>query len=116
MEKTSFPSAQIGSNDLSVLISVLQLYQQWIHSQPVSPKREKQLVEGQFLLVKITLMQNGEPAILTYDEVEHIDIAFKIFASYTREKIPQSKNRDEVLESCEQLRFSIVTAFAPDKG
>jgi hypothetical protein len=105
--------AAINSNDLSALSNILYFYKRYL-GRVVAPstKRTRQVTEVQILLTKVQLLASAKAAVLTFDEVDHIDNAIKIFTSQVKNKIPQSKNRDDILESCEGLREYIVKAFA----
>ena len=117
MDENNGPVAVLTPNDLHALSSILYFYERWLWSNlSPSAKRTKQVTEVQMLLVKVSLLGNAKITVLTLDEVEHITSAIRIFSTQLREKMPQSKNRDDVLESCEQLLSYIVTTFTPDKA
>jgi hypothetical protein len=113
MEENNQPVAALNQNDLNVLASILTFYGQWLqyHLAP-SAKRSKQLAEIQLLSVKISLLGTTKIVTLMFDEVEYITSAIRTFSVHIREKIPPSKNRDAVLESCEGLRNYIAATFA----
>lgn len=116
MKENTGPVATIGQNNLNALSNILYFYERWLwNTLAPSIKRSKQITEVQLLLVKVSLLGSSKIAPLTFDEAEYINSAIKVFEQHVRKKIPQSKDRDEVLTSCEGLRSYIVTTFTPVK-
>ncbi|HJT57743.1 MAG TPA: hypothetical protein VJ761_14680 [Ktedonobacteraceae bacterium] len=117
MEEHNQPVATLSQNDLNALASILYFYERWLlHSMAPSAKRSKLIAEVQLLLVKVSFLGTARIAMLTFDEVEHITAAIRTFSAHVKKKIPPSKNREDVLASCEGLRSYIVATFAPDKA
>lgn len=115
-EENHQPVAVLGQNDLSALVSVLSFYERWLqHTLALSAKRSRQITEVHVLLVKMSLLGTMKGVMLTVDDVEHITSALRVFSAHVRDKIPASKDRDGVLESCEGLRNYIATTFAPPR-
>ena len=78
-----------------------------------SLKGGKQISEIQILLTKMAMLRSGKIALLTYDEVDCINLAIKAFVTQLRAKIPASQHRDDIIESCEKLQSYIVATFLP---
>lgn len=107
------PTGFIGPDDLNTLAHILHFYERWmLNTMAPSAKRSKNLTEIQFLQVKLGLLSVNTGIKLTYDEVDHIIYAMQMFITQIKVKIPQSKSRDGVIISCEQLRMYIVSTFA----
>jgi hypothetical protein len=105
--------AQVAPHDLYALSAILQFYERYLRETAApSAKRSRQIVALQLLIVKIFQLPLSEAMVLTFDEVEAITTAIRIFSAQVRTKIAPSKDRDGVLESCEQLREYIVSVFA----
>jgi hypothetical protein len=106
--------AQVSPYDLYALSAILQFYERYLRETAApSAKRSRQIVALQLLIVKSFQLPLAQAIVLTFDEVEAITTAIRVFVSQVRTKIPPSKDRDGVLESCEQLREYIVAVFAP---
>lgn len=113
MEENNQSVAVLGQNDLSALASVLYFYERWLQNTLApSKKRSRHITEVHLLLVKVSRLGTTEVVTLTVDDVEHITSAIRVFSAQVRDKIPASKDRDGVLESCEGLRNYIATTFA----
>lgn len=109
------PIGLINSGDITALIHILYFHQRWmLTTLAPSAKRSKSISEIEFLTVKLSLLATSKAVILTYDEIEHIKYAIGNFISQVKAKMSQSKSRDEVIESSEQLRDFIVATFAPN--
>jgi hypothetical protein len=105
--------AQLSPNDLSALSTILQFYERFLWNMTApSAKRSKQIVEVQLLIVKLFQLPKRNAMVLTLSEVGYINSALQIFLSQVKQKIPPSRNRDEVLESCEWLREYMGAVFA----
>jgi hypothetical protein len=117
MEEREEVVAAMNPNDLNALASILFFYERylWSFTAP-SAARTRQITEIQFLLVKVQLLASTKAATLTFDEIDYIEAALRTFTSQMQQKMPQSKNRDDVLESCEGLREHLVNAFAPSRN
>jgi hypothetical protein len=112
VEENSGPVAAINPSDINALAHILSFYERWIvNTLAPSSTRNKQVSQIQFLLVKVSLLGSSKVAVLTYDEVACIDDALSVFTQQVREKIPQSKSREGVLESCEELREYLVKSL-----
>jgi hypothetical protein len=107
------PIGVISPGDITALIHILYFYQRWmLATLAPSAKRSRNVSEIEFLTVKLSLLATSKTVILTYDEVEHIKYAIGNFISQIKARMPQSKNRDAVIESSEQLRDFIIATFA----
>jgi len=92
----------ISPNDLAALRVILQLYECHIcNTATPSAKRSRQIVEIDFLVVKLSFFEGA--TVLTADDVEHIKMALGTFIGQARLKVPGSKGRDETVENCERL-------------
>lgn len=116
MEENHQPVAVLGQHDLSALASILYFYERWLqHTLAPSKKRSRQITEVHLLVVKVSLLGITNAATLTVEDVEHITSAISVFSAHVRNRIPASKDRDGVLESCEGLRNYFATTFAPSQ-
>jgi hypothetical protein len=105
--------AEISPNELNVLATILSFYEHYLLRRAApSAKRSRQITEIQFLQVKLQLLASAKAAVFTFEVLDCIDAAMNIFSSQVRQKIPPSKNRDEILESCEGLRAYLAKTFA----
>lgn len=66
--------------------------------------------------MKLSLIGKSPIIALTVNEVEHINSSISTFTAQAREKIPQSQDRDEVIEGLEQLRQYFITVFAQKRS
>ena len=114
MEEQEKLVAQVAPHDLYALSVILQFYERYLRDTAApSARRSRQIVEVQLLIVKCFQLPLSQAMVLTCHEVEQINAAIRIFSAQVSMKIPQSKDRDGVLESCEKLREYIVSVFAP---
>ena len=117
MEEDTGPVAAISQNDLIALTSILSFYKRWLQrTMAPSIKKNGMITEVQLLIVKVSLLASSKIAIVTFHDVEYLTSAISTFSQQVREKIPLSKGREEILESCEGLRSYIVATFKPDKA
>jgi hypothetical protein len=113
VEEQEKPLAQVSPHDLYALSVILQFYERYLRETAApSARRSRQIVEIQLLIVKSFQLPLSQAMVLTCNEVEQINAAIRIFSAQVSMKIPQSKDRDGVLESCEKLRDYIVSVFA----
>jgi hypothetical protein len=106
--------AGLTLQQLMAVSNILYFYERHIwHFATPTPKRTRQLVEIQMLLVKMPLLATSKIGIFTPSEVGYMEAAIEAFVKQAREKIPQSENRDAVIESCEELREYLVKALLP---
>ncbi len=111
------PVAVISPNDVQAVSDILTFYERYLLATLApSAKRSRQVSDVRLLLVKVSRPGTSKIAVLTYTEIEYINSAIRVFIAQVRAKIPKSKNRDAVIESCEQLRAYIVTTFALKKA
>lgn len=112
MEDGKEPVAGLTLQHLIAISSILYFYERhlWNFTAP-SVKRTKQLVEVQMLLVKMPLLAMSKTGVFTPSEIGYIESAINLFMAQAKGKIPQSENRDEVIESCEELREYLVSKF-----
>lgn len=114
MEEHNPPVAVLGQQDLSALASILYFYERWLQNTLApSKKRSRQIMEVHVLLVKVSLLGTTKGVTLTVEDVAHLTSALRVFSAHVRDKIPASKDRDGVLESCEALRNYFATTFSP---
>lgn len=116
MEESNKPVPGMTRSHLQAISCILYFYERhlWNFTAP-SVKRTKQIVEVQLLLVKIQLLPETGIAALNRSDVGYIEAAINTFTDQAREKIPQTPQRDAVLEACEKLRASLVeNARHPD--
>jgi hypothetical protein len=101
--------AGITQNHLNAITCILYFYDRhlWNFVAP-SPKRTRQILEVQLLLVKLQLLATSKVGTLTPAEIGYIESAIKVFTTQAKEKTPQSESRDDVLASCEDLREHLV--------
>jgi hypothetical protein len=113
VEEQEKPLVHLAPHDLYALSAILQFYERYLRETAApSARRSKQIVALQLLIVKSFQLPTSQAMVLTFDEVEVMSTAIRIFISQVRTKIPPSTDRDGVLESCEQLREYLVAAFA----
>lgn len=114
MEEGQEQVAGLTLQQLMVLSNILYFYERHIwHFATPTPKRARQLLDIQLLLVKMPLLASSKIGIFTPAEVGYMEAAIETFVKQAREKIPQSENRDAVIEGCEELREYLVKALLP---
>lgn len=114
MEENQELVAGLTLNHLTAISSLLYFYERhiWNFGAP-SPRRTRQLVEIQMLLVKMPLLATSKIGIFTPAEVGYMEAAIETFVKQARERIPQSESRDAVIESCEALREYLTKTLIP---
>ncbi len=114
MEEEKELIAGITLQHLTAISSILYFYERhlWNFAAP-SPKRTRQLIEIQMLLVKMPLLATSKIGIFTPAEVGYMEAAIETLVKQAREKITQSENRDAVIASCEELREYLVKTLTP---
>jgi hypothetical protein len=107
--------AGLTLNQLTALSNLLYFYERhiWNFATP-SPKRTRQLVDIQMLLVKMPLLATSKIGVFTQAEVGYMEAAIETFVKQSKERIPQSESRDAVIESCEELKNYLVKTLLPN--
>ncbi len=112
------PLVKLSVNDLTAIGYVLFPYAQFVH-QIIPPSRERGhiLVIIERLRKRIASLQssygNGEEEQfpLTKEELGVIDAALGTFLEGVHRFIPQSAQRDETIQTCNNLRQYLVKAL-----
>jgi hypothetical protein len=108
--------AGLTMQQLMAISSILYFYERHIwHFATPTPKRTRQLVEIQMLLVKMPLLATSKIGIFTPSEVGYMEAAIETFVKQAKEKVAQSESRDAVIEGCEELREYLVKTLLPSK-
>ena len=106
------PTLRIGFNDLLVLRSIVRGYLAYLHRMPLA-QQEKQrqilLLEGVYQrLVRIPAGAIEVRLPLSKSEIGALNQAMLGFADFVRSKVPQSRERDETLQTLEALRRDLA--------
>ncbi len=120
MEEQQTPLATLSLNEISALSIILQFYERhlWMTTMP-SAKRSQRSLEITAVTVKLLLLQQGDPATLTEQDLAYVQAALRMFISEVKKKILLSDNRTSLLASCQQLQIlfsNLIPKEATDKG
>ena len=114
MEESKELVAGITQNHLNAISCLLYFYDRYLWNfMAPSPKRTRQILEVQLLLVKLQLLETAKIGTLTRSEVGYIESAINVFTTQAREKIVQTPSRDAVIENCEELRDYLLKTLIP---
>ena len=106
------PTLPIGFNDLAALRSIISGYLVYLRRTSAhSPQRQTHmyLLEGVYQRLTGISSQAVEARIfLRVPEVEALNSALLGFAAFVRQKVPASMERDDTLQTLEQLRQSLL--------
>lgn len=117
MEEDKELVAGITLNHLTAISSILCFYERHIwHFGAPSPKRNRQLVDIQLLIVKVSFLAMSKIGVFTSLEVGYMEAAIELFIKQAKDKIPRSENRDGVIESCEELLQYLKQTLTPSNG
>jgi hypothetical protein len=110
---------QLSINDLTAIGHALFPYAQFVHRIiPPSEERRCILIIIEQLRRKIASFQSSNSASreeqfsITEGEWRIIDAALSTFLDGVQRLIPQSTERDEIIQACHKLRQYLVTAFS----
>ena len=110
---SELPVLPIGFNDLAALRSIISGYLAYLRrTAEQSPQRQTHmhLLESVYQRLTGISSQTLEARIfLTVPEVEALNTALLGFADFVRQKVPASTERDDILQTLEQLRQSLLT-------
>jgi len=115
-EPGNIPLLPIAWDDLKVLASVLKGYLAYVRkTMPAGAKREQQIRILQRLHERVAhLLAKGEGALLfSVDELVALKEAISGFAALITWMVPQSSERDRVLESMQGLYQQFAQMLAP---
>ena len=115
-EPGNIPLLPIAWDDLKVLASVLKGYLAYVRkTMPAGAKREQQIRILQRLHERVAhLLAKGEGALLfSVDELVALKEAISGFAALITWMVPQSSERDGVIESMQGLYQQFAQMLAP---
>ncbi|SRR6266568_4538440 len=102
----------ISQNYAQVLGAVLQFYWHFmLYSNAPSAKRSREVIEVQLLIVKINLLPCVNLRDLTIEELGHMKAALNTLISQAKQRVPETRGRDETIASCERIRDDINEAM-----
>ena len=111
-EKSTIPELQLGVGDLGVIRDILQAYQAFLPRSGLSlPDRERETLRLKGLLEKLAHVpqQDAEGRItLTLPEIYVLRSATQVFVTFVKQKVAQSRERDETLEAVARLRQDLL--------
>lgn len=110
------PNLPVGFNDLVVLRNIIRGYLAYMRRTAL-PAREKQrqmrLLEGVYKrLVEMPTHALEVVIPLTAAEIDALNSAVLGFAAFVRQKVSPSRERDETLQTLEDLRWELVGMLA----
>jgi len=112
----NFPLLPIAWDDLKAISDVLKGYLAYVrNTRPAGAKREQQVRTLQRLSERVAhLLAKGEGALLfSLDELVALKEAIRGFATLITWMVPQSSERDGVLESLQGLYQQFAHMLAP---
>lgn len=111
-EPDKLPTVSIGMNDLAALRSIISGYLAYLHrSTPRTQQRQAliQVLQGvSRRLMGISAEAVEVRLVLSVAELEAINTAILGFAAFVRQKVLPSRERDETLQTVEQLRLHLM--------
>jgi len=111
-ERPEFPLLPISFNDLAALRSILSGYLAYLRrTTPRTQERQRlmQVLEGVYQrLTGISAQAMEVRIVLSVAEVEAVNTAMLGFAAFVRQKVAPSRERDETLQTVEQLRQYVM--------
>ena len=115
-QERELPALPIGFNDLSALRSIVSSYLAYLRrTTPRTQQRQTQihLLEAIYQRLTGISAQAVEARIfLSVMEIEALNTAILGFAAFVRHKVSPSRERDETLQTLEQLRLHLMTMLA----
>ena len=112
-EEPEFSMLPISFNDLAALRSILSGYLAFLRrTTPRTQERQRlmQVLEGVYQrLTGISTQPIEVRIVLSVEEVEAVNTAMLGFAAFVRQKVSPSRERDETLQTLEQLRLHVMT-------
>ncbi len=99
----------ISPNDLKTLNNILMAYAAIVRARKPSKDRTRLLSHIHSLRFRLN---NSDRLFVTIVDLSIIDEGITIFITQVQKRIPQSKIRDETLQSCENLRQYFKESFA----
>jgi hypothetical protein len=112
-EGSEFPLLPISFNDLAALRSIISGYLASLRrTTPRTQERQRlmQLLQGVYQRLTGISSQAIEARIaLSVAEVEAVNTAMLGFAAFVLQKVSPSRERDETLQTVEQLRQHVMT-------
>jgi|SRR4051794_29574955 hypothetical protein len=110
MEGEEYRAVPISQNDVLALRAILQFYGTYLMQNKMpSAKRSADLLMLQVLIFKLSYTSSAD---LLVEELKLIKDALGVFIFQIKRRMPESKGRDGVLESSEQLLCYINESFA----
>src|SRR6266699_4126604 len=95
----------ISRNDIQALGAALQFYWHFLlYNNAPSAKRSREMIEVQLLVVKIYLLPSVDLVDLAIEELGHMQAALNVLISQAKQRVPETRGRDETIASCERLR------------
>ncbi len=111
-EGPEFPMLPISFNDLAALRSILSGYLAYLRrTTPHTQERQRlmQVLQGVYQrLTGISSQAMEVRIVLSVAEVEALNTAMLGFAAFVRQKGAPSRERDETLQTVEQLRLYVI--------
>ena len=112
-EPDELPTVPVGMHDLAALRSILGGYLAYLHrATPRTQQRQRliQVLQGVYQrLMGISSQVVEVRLFLSVAELEAVNTAMLGFAAFVREKVLPSRERDDTLQTLEQLRQHIMT-------
>lgn len=120
MGNKPFPVARLGFGDALLLVPILSSYGAWICK--VCPSRtviDLKMAAIESAQAKLSRLQESRPATidsvllpLTDIEVETITSSLAYFTAHVPQIIEPSQQRDEIIQSCNEIRAYIAASFS----
>jgi hypothetical protein len=116
-EGKTVPQVMLGVNDTQVVDNILMGIIGYLRNSPrLTPQTVKRIQELEGLRVRLLFVLHGgenNAVFLTVDDIKAIREAMITFVYITRRIVPQSKERDETLETVSALRKHIEKHLLP---
>jgi hypothetical protein len=117
-EDNNIPCAVLHPNDLKVLkLIVLTQVVQMRRAMPASAERNARIMTLQGIYQRLSLLFTSSqtiervPVLFSEKELKALEEAIRSFASFVRQRIPASREREDVLQGVEYLRKQVAAMF-----
>lgn len=111
------PALPVGYNDLAVLRGVIRGYLATIRRSSVpSQERQRQIVLLEGVYNRLAAVSRNAAVLylpLSLPEIYALNSAMLGFAAFVWEKVPSSRERDETLQTLEELRRDLLGVLTP---
>ena len=119
-EGSELPLLPIGFNDLTALRSIISGYLASLRRTTPRTRERQQLMQTlQSVYQRLTGISSqalDARIVLSVAEVEAVNTAMLGFAAFVLQKVSPSKERDETLQTMEQLRQHVLTLLSPSNN